>query len=121
MKTKKLFYFLQGGEQGFGKDKIINILKILINNFSNFQVIAIAGKNMKIKNHFDEIVKNSGAENYVKVLAYTNKVPELMSISDLVITKPGGLTTTESLASRSSYDSYRTYSWSGRRKCQIYF
>ncbi len=26
-------------------------------------------------------------------------VPELMSISDLVITKPGGLTTTESLAS----------------------
>ena len=50
MKTKKLFYFLQGGEQGFGKDKIINILKILINNFSNFQVIAIAGKNMKIKN-----------------------------------------------------------------------
>ena len=33
------------------------------------------------------------------ILDYTNKVPELMSISDLVITKPGGLTTTESLAS----------------------
>jgi processive 1,2-diacylglycerol beta-glucosyltransferase len=35
----------------------------------------------------------------VKVLAYTNQVPELMSVSDLIVTKPGWLTTTESLAS----------------------
>ena len=32
-------------------------------------------------------------------LGFTDKVPELMSISDLVVTKPGGLTTSESLAS----------------------
>ncbi len=32
-----------------------------------------------------------------KIIKFTNKVPELMSISDLVVTKPGGLTTTESL------------------------
>lgn len=37
--------------------------------------------------------------NFVKILEFTNKVPELMSISDLVVTKPGGLTTSESLAS----------------------
>ena len=36
---------------------------------------------------------------FVKILEYTDKVPQLMSISDLVVTKPGGLTTTESLAS----------------------
>ena len=40
-----------------------------------------------------------GKENSVKVLDYTDKVAQLMSISDLVVTKPGGLTTTESLAS----------------------
>ena len=35
----------------------------------------------------------------VNILGYTNKVPELMAISDFVISKPGGLTTTEILAS----------------------
>jgi processive 1,2-diacylglycerol beta-glucosyltransferase len=35
----------------------------------------------------------------VVILGYTNKVPELMAISDFVISKPGGLTTTEILTS----------------------
>ena len=63
------------------------------------QVIAIAGRNEKMKERFDTLVQDTHTENTVKILSYTNQVPELMSISDLVITKPGGLTTTESLAS----------------------
>lgn len=63
------------------------------------QIIAISGKNPKMKLAFNEIVLKHNAENYVRVLEFTNKVPELMSISDLVVTKPGGMTTTESLAS----------------------
>ena len=39
------------------------------------------------------------AQERIKVLSFTNQVPELMSISSLVVTKPGGMTTTESLAS----------------------
>lgn len=35
----------------------------------------------------------------VRVLPYTTQVPELMSIADFVVTKPGGLTSTESLVS----------------------
>ena len=97
--TKKTILFFAGGEYGFGKDKTLNILKTLINSFSNFQIIAIAGKNEKMKNKFEELVKESNSKDIVKILPFTNKVPELMSVSDLVITKPGGLTTTESLAS----------------------
>ncbi len=52
-----------------------------------------------MKDSFDELVEVTNSAENIKVLAYTNKVPELMSISDLVISKPGGLTTTESLAS----------------------
>ena len=52
-----------------------------------------------MKESFENLVEELGKQNNVKVLEYTNKVPELMSISDLVVTKPGGLTTTESLAS----------------------
>lgn len=87
------------GEQGLGKDKIFKMLKSIITNFENLQVIAISGKNTKVKNSFDELVSQENASENVKILEYTNKVAELMSISDLVITKPGGLTTTESLAS----------------------
>ena len=63
------------------------------------QIIAIAGKNEKMKERFDNLVTETNSSENVKVLKYTNKVPELMSVADLVITKPGGLTTTESLAS----------------------
>ena len=62
-------------------------------------MIAIAGKNEKMKQHFESIVKEFKREKDIKVLPFTDKVPELMAISDLVITKPGGLTITESLAS----------------------
>ena len=96
---KKTILFFAGGEYGFGKDKTLNILRTLIKSFPNFQVIAIAGKNKKMQNNFEELVKENNASNSVKILPFTNKVPELMSVSDLVITKPGGLTTTESLAS----------------------
>ena len=96
---KRTILFFAGGEQGFGKDKIFNMLKSIIENFPNLQVIAISGKNEKIKQQFDELVEKNNSHENVKVLEFTNRVPELMSVSDLVITKPGGLTTTESLAS----------------------
>jgi len=95
---KRTVLFFAGGEQGFGKDKIFNMLKSIIENFPNLQIIAISGKNEKMKQQFDELVQKNNSHENVKVLEYTNKVPELMSVSDLVITKPGGLTTTESLA-----------------------
>lgn len=97
--NKRTILFFAGGEQGFGKDKIFNILKTLIKKFPTLQIIAIAGKNEKLKQQFDELVTKNNSHEMVKVLEYTDKVPELMSASDLVITKPGGLTTTESLAS----------------------
>lgn len=97
--NKKTILFFAGGEFGFGKDKTFNMLKSIIDNFPYLQVIAIAGRNSKMKERFDDLVKETNSINSVKILSYTNQVPELMSVSDLVITKPGGLTTTESLAS----------------------
>jgi len=96
---KKTVLFFAGGEFGLGKSKTYEILESLVENFDNIQVIAIAGKNIKMKQEFEDLVKEFNKESSVKVLEFTDKVPELMSASDLVITKPGGLTTTESLAS----------------------
>ena len=97
--NKKTILFFAGGEYGLGKDSTYKILKSLVAEFTNMQIIAISGKNSKIKKQFEEIALESNYTNTVRILSYTNKVPELMSVSDLVITKPGGLTTTESLAS----------------------
>ena len=96
------------------------MLRSIIVNFPNLQIIAISGKNEKVKNHFDNLVSKTNSIENVKVLPFTNRVPELMSVSDLVITKPGGLTTTESLASRSSNNCHKPNSWSRRRKCTIF-
>ena len=97
-KTKNILFF-GGGEFGLGKARTVEIFNNLVKNFSDIQVIAIAGKNEKMKSEFEKIVEENNKQDCVKVLAFTNKVPELMSISDLVISKPGGLTTSESLAS----------------------
>lgn len=91
--------FFAGGEFGLGKTKTFEIFKTLITEFPNIQVIAIAGRNEKMKELFLNCVAENHKESSVCILDYTKQVPELMSISDFVITKPGGLTTTESLVS----------------------
>ena len=97
--NKKTIIFFGGGEFGLGKAKTFEIFETLVKYFNDIQIIAIAGKNEKMKLKFEKIVQENNKQNYVKILEYTNKVPELMAISDLVVSKPGGLTTSESLAS----------------------
>lgn len=96
---KKTVLFFGGGEFGLGKNQTLIIFKSFVESTNNIQIVAISGKNLKMKENFENIVTSLGKQNNVKILEYTNKVPELMSISDLVVTKPGGLTTTESLVS----------------------
>ena len=109
--------FFGGGEFGLGKTKTAEIFESFVQESlkGKIQIIAIAGKNPKMKASFKEIVSKYSVNtnttnttnttdttditNNVKILEFTNQVPELMSISDLVVTKPGGLTTSESLAS----------------------
>lgn len=96
---KKTILFFGGGEFGLGKAKTLEIFENFAKLNSNIQIIGIAGKNPKMKSGFEEIVAKYNKSDSIKVLEFTNQVPELMSISDLVVTKPGGLTTSESLAS----------------------
>ena len=96
---KKVILFFGGGGFGLGRDKTVKILQSFIKHTEQYHIVAIAGKNEKMKESFEELSKNNNAENRVRVLGFTDKVPELMNISCLVVSKPGGLTTTETLAS----------------------
>ena len=99
--SKFTILFFGGGEFGLGKTRTVQIF----NNFveetknNNIQIIAISGKNPKMKSAFEEVVNSNDANSTVKIIEFSNEVPKLMAIANLVVTKPGGLTTSESLAS----------------------
>lgn len=95
----KTVLFFAGGKFGLGKSRTLEIFNTLVNDFNNIQVIAISGKNKKMYEEFNQIVKIANKTNFIKIFEFVNNVPELMTVSDVVITKPGGLTTTESLVS----------------------
>ena len=98
--NKRTILFFGGGEFGLGKDKTVKILNSFLDNLDDiYQMVVISGKNKKMFEKFSSLIKDKDMQESVKVFGYTNQVPELMSISDLVVTKPGGLTITESLAS----------------------
>lgn len=96
---KHTILFFAGGEFGLGRNTTFMVLKAIIRLFPNIQVVAISGKNKKMNKKFKELVENTSSQDRIKILEYTDKVPELMSICSLVITKPGGLTVTEALDS----------------------
>ncbi len=97
--NKETLLFFAGGEFGLGRNTTYTVLKVLIRLFKDLQIVAISGKNKRMNKRFNELVKSAKCEDRVRILEYTNKVPELMSISLGVITKAGGLTLTEALAS----------------------
>lgn len=94
----KTILFFGGGEFGLGQTITFKVFNELLNYMDNYQIIAISGRNKKMYNKFLEY-KEKINNNNIHIIEYSNKVPELMHISNLVVTKPGGLTSSESLAS----------------------
>lgn len=99
--SKFTILFFGGGEFGLGKTRTVQIFNnfVEVTKNNNIQIIAISGKNPKMKSAFEEVVDSNDANSTVKIIEFSNEVPKLMAIANLVVTKPGGLTTSESLAS----------------------
>lgn len=118
--NKKTILFFGGGEMGLGKDRTCEILKTLIEKFESIQVVAISGRNAVMQDEFKKIVANSNSNNRVKILDYTKKVPELMSISDIVITKPRRTNYYGKLSFRITNDYNKSNTRSRRTKCRVF-
>lgn len=93
LEDKTTFLFFAGGGQGLGQSK--EIFEELLEVDGDFQIVAVSGKNEKQRAKFEEMIENTNKK--VVVLGYTNDVPALMNMCDFVISKPGGLTSTECL------------------------
>jgi processive 1,2-diacylglycerol beta-glucosyltransferase len=64
------------------------------------QVVAICGRNEELKERLHKLASRikPDANVLLKPFGYTKEMDELMTASDLVLGKPGGLTTSEALA-----------------------
>ena len=84
---------IMGGGAGLGIN--CHLVNSLLNLQADVQIIVMAGKN---KSLLDELHKLSSQwPGRLVAMGFTDKVPELMACADLVITKPGGLSTSECL------------------------
>lgn len=83
---------IMSGSMGHGRiDKTLRSLSSLPEHFG---IITVCGKNQKAY----RLVENSHCEKLVLNLGYTEKISLLMDAADGIVSKPGGLTTSEALA-----------------------
>ncbi len=89
----KFTILLMMGSMGYGND-IVSTIRSLDRMKEDFQIISVCGNNKKLKARIDAMMKEKTIINY----GYTNEVATLMDAADCIITKPGGLSTSEALA-----------------------
>lgn len=82
----------------FGVTSVLEFYKSLAEKGKNLQFIVITGRNIKLFGHLEKMIDEMGMQDNTKLLYFVKNVQDYMHISDLIVTKPGGLTVTESLA-----------------------
>ena len=110
----------------FGVTDVLKIYHKIVKSPADFQIIVITGKNEKLYETFEKYLSKIDINNTMyeirqanpdikkhtsmksskhkkpskptKLLFFTDKVERYMRMSDIIVTKPGGLTVTESIA-----------------------
>jgi processive 1,2-diacylglycerol beta-glucosyltransferase len=81
---------------GFGVGPIEQIYRAVLDIAVPLEVVVVTGRNAAAKEQLAEV--SPPARHRVKLLGFTKEIDELMAAADLVLSKPGGLTTSEALA-----------------------
>jgi processive 1,2-diacylglycerol beta-glucosyltransferase len=83
---------------GFGVGPMKDMLASFRNARSNLSLVVVAGRNAALEKECRALAATLPVPVKVKVHGFVTNMHELMDAADLVVTKPGGLTTTELLA-----------------------
>lgn len=85
---------------GFGVGPVGHLMRALDQLRHSARVVAVCGRNEALRTELAETVASFPATSNVDftLLGFTTEMDELMSAADLFVGKPGGLTTSESLA-----------------------
>lgn len=95
LSPEKLTVLLMGGS--FGAGNIKETLAELMGIDRDFQILVITGRNESLREKIDKSLSQHVHDKTVKVLGFTNKMNDILASVDVLVSKPGGLTTTESL------------------------
>lgn len=85
---------IMGGGHGLGPIK--KILEVFEKSALTIQLIVVCGLNKKLY----DWIRHRKFSQKILAFCYTDQIERLMSISDAVVTKPGGITTAEAMAKR---------------------
>lgn len=80
------------GSMGYGN--MINNMKLIDSIDENFQILCVCGNNQKAKKE----IESYSWEKSVHAYGFVDNVDIMMDAADCIVTKPGGLTTSELLA-----------------------
>lgn len=81
---------------GFGVGPIKQLYRGVMSVETPLEVVVVAGKNAKAKQQLEAVPVPK--RHRAKVIGFTTEIDELMAVADVVVSKPGGLTTSEVLA-----------------------
>lgn len=85
---------------GFGVGPIDKMVQALTTMKTAAQVVAVCGRNEELRQRMQALANGLPADCKVRVvpIGYTTEIDEYMSASDILLGKPGGLTSSEALA-----------------------
>ena len=91
----KFTVLLMGGS--FGAGNIKDTLKELLEIDRDFQIIVITGRNETLKEKLEKSLEKYTIDKNISILGFTQDMNDILSAVDIIVSKPGGLTTTECL------------------------
>ncbi len=80
---------------GFGVGPIEQIYRALLQVERPLDIVVVTGRNEQAKRQLS-VIGNSHHRS--SILGFTDQIDELMAVADVVLSKPGGLTTSETIA-----------------------
>ena len=108
----KFTYLIMGG--GYGIGNIKDYVKLLIEHENNSSInlhssskhnelsniLVVCGNNQELYDEILNLKKEKDYNNQIMVLGFVKNIDEIMKMSDVIITKPGGISITEAMACR---------------------
>lgn len=87
---------------GFGVGPVADLIREILQMKMPVQIVAIAGKSEQLKAQLqqiaDSLATNPTNRHRLVVIGFTKQMDEYMAAADILISKPGGLTTSEAMA-----------------------
>jgi processive 1,2-diacylglycerol beta-glucosyltransferase len=80
---------------GLGVGPIPEMVETIAGTSEPFQLIVVCGRNERLLNEIENIAKRSKV--FIKPYGFVDNVNELMDASDVMISKPGGLSISEAM------------------------